>query len=107
MNPSALLAQNSTDSTANSGQTTTQTPDAKKKAAERRQVMGILGINRKDLKGLSEADRHAKIKQALNTKIADFEQKKAAGSLTDKEQSDLSLLKKFEHQGHAKAKSQS
>jgi hypothetical protein len=99
---SALLADTATNSLPNSGQNTTKSPDAAKKAAERRQLLAILGISRADLKGLTPEDRKAKIKEAADKKMAELEQKQTAGSLTAKEQSDLDLLKKFEHHAHAK-----
>jgi hypothetical protein len=105
--PSALLAQNSTNSTANSGQVTPPAPNAAKKGEQRREIMAILGISRADLKSLTPEDRTAKLKEAADKKIAELETKQAAGSLTDKEQSNLVLLKKFEHRGHAKPKTDS
>jgi hypothetical protein len=112
--PSALRADNSTNSTANSAQITTPAPnatqkteDAKKKGAQRREVMDILGMTKADLKGLTSEDRTAKIKDAADKKIEELEKKAVAGSLTDKEQSNLALLKKFERHGHAKAKTNS
>jgi hypothetical protein len=69
--------------------------------------MAILRITRADLKGLTPVDRTAKIKTAVDNKIAELETKQAAGSLTEKEQSNLALLKKFEKHGHAKPKTQS
>jgi hypothetical protein len=114
--PSALLADSSTNSTANSGQITTPTPtpdtakkeaDAKKKGAQRREVMAILGISRADLKGLTTEAKSAKLKAAADAKIAELQTKQAAGTLTSKEQTNLALLKKFEHHGHGKAKANS
>ena len=100
---SALLAQESTNVTPNAGQVAPQTPNAKKKAEQRNRILAILGLTRQDLKGLTPADRRAKIKSLADAKIAQLQQKKTAGSLTDKEQSDLDALKKFEQRGHAKA----
>jgi putative heme degradation protein len=112
--PSALRAQSSTNSAANSGQITTSTPDtakkeadAKKKGAQRREVMAILGITRADLKGLTTGAKSARLKAAADAKIAELQSKQAAGTLTSKEQSNLALLKKFEHHGHGKAKTDS
>ena len=112
--PSALLADSSTNSTANSGQITTPTPgaakktdDAKKKGAQRREVMAILGLTKADLKDLAPEDRTAKIKEAADKKIAELQKMQAAGTLTEKEQSNLALLKKFEQKGHAKKKTDS
>jgi hypothetical protein len=107
ISPSALVAQSSTNSTTNSGQTTTTKPDAAKKAEQHRQIMAILGITKADLKGLTPEERAAKIKTATDNKIAELEKKQAAGTLTEKEQSDLALLKKSQHHGHAKAKTDS
>lgn len=111
---STLLAQTLTNATPNTGQlapnsrgATKNTDDAKKKGAPRREVMAILGFTRADFKGLTPENRAAKLKDAANKKIAELESKQTAGSLTEKEQTDLALLKKFEHHGHAKAKTAS
>jgi hypothetical protein len=105
VSPSALRAQNATNSTPNPGQGATQTPDASQKKALRRQILAILGISPKELKGLAPADRRAKIKAAVETKVAALKQKEAAGTLTAQEQSDLDLLKKFAQHRRAKATS--
>jgi hypothetical protein len=107
ISPSALLADSSTNSTPNTGQLTSPKPDAAKKGAQRREIMAILGISKVDLKGLTQEDKAAKLKAAADKKIAELEKKQTAGSLTDKEQSDLALLKKFEKHGRAKAKTDS
>jgi hypothetical protein len=110
ISPSALLAQSSTNATSNAEQITTPAPkaakqadDAKKKGEQRRQVLAILGLTKADLKSLTAEDRTAKIKDAADKKIAELEKKKADGSLSDKEETDLALLKKFERHGHKKA----
>ena len=94
----SLLAQDTTNTPPNAA----QTPDAAKKGAQMRQILAILGMDRKDLKGLAPEDRRAKIKDAADKKIAELQQKKADGTLTDKEQSNLALLQKFEQHGKAK-----
>ena len=101
--PSALLAQNSTNSTPNAGQGAAQTPSAAERREQLHEVMGILGINGKDLKGLSRQERRAKIRSAAERKIAELNQKKAAGTLTGKEQGDLDLLRRFVHHRKDKA----
>jgi hypothetical protein len=103
MSPSALLAQSSTNSTPNSGATT----PSPKKGADRAKVLAILGMTNKDLKGMAPEDRRAKVKDAAEKKITELEQKKAAGSLTTKGQSDLDTLKKFVSHGKGKKKSDS
>ena len=111
--PCALFADSSTNSPANSAQTT-NTPsapkkglDAEKKGQQRRELMTILGVTKADLKGLTPEDRNAKIKTLATKKISELEAKQTAGSLTTKEQSDLALLKKFEKHAHAKKKTDS
>lgn len=100
----ALMAQVSTNSP---GQNTTQNPDLRaQRREEHRKVMALLGLSPKDLKGLSPEDRRAKIKDAADPKIAALEQKKADGTITAEEQSDLTLLQRLVHHGH-KAKSDS
>ncbi|HEX3720578.1 MAG TPA: hypothetical protein VH595_21715 [Verrucomicrobiae bacterium] len=100
----ALMAQVSTNTP---GQNTTQNPDLRaQRREEHRKVMELLGLNQKDLKALSPEDRRAKIKEAADPKIAALEQKKADGTITAEEQSDLTLLQKAVHHGK-KAKSDS
>jgi hypothetical protein len=112
--PSSLRADVTTNSTPNPGQITTDTPgagkkglDAKNKGAQRREIIALLGMKRSDLKGLTPEERTSKLKSAADKKIAELETKKAAGSLTDKEESNLTLLKKFERHAHAKKKTDS
>ena len=105
--PSALRADDTTNSPATSAPTTTTTPTAPKKALQRRELMSILGLTRADLKGLTTEDRNTKIKTLADKKITELEAKQTAGSITSKEQSNLALLKKFEHRAHAKPKTES
>ena len=109
---SALLADSATNSTANSAQTVTPSAPAKasdteKKTQERRRFMALLGVGKGELKGLSPEDRKTKIKSLADKKISELEAKQTAGSITDKEQSDLSLLKKFEKRAKTKPKTDS
>jgi hypothetical protein len=101
--PSALLADSSTNSSPNTGSLTTTKPDAPKKGEQRRQIMAILGITKAELKGLAAEDKTAKLKEAAHKKIAELEAKQTASSLTETEQSNLALLKKFEKHGHKKS----
>jgi len=111
---SALRADDTTNSPATSAPTTTTTPsvpkkalDPEKRALQRRELMSILGLTRAELKGLTTEDRNAKIKTLADKKITELEAKQTAGSITSKEQSNLALLKKFEHRAHAKPKTES
>lgn len=70
--------------------------------AQNRRVMEIIGLTRADLKGLAPADRRAKIKAAVQTKLTELEQLKANGTITPEQSSDLALLEKRAH--HHKAK---
>ena len=69
--------------------------------------MAILGVTKGDFKGLTPEDRNAKIKTLVEKKVSELEAKQTAGSITSKEQSNLALLKKFEHRAHAKPKTES
>ncbi|HEY3913764.1 MAG TPA: hypothetical protein VGN61_04685 [Verrucomicrobiae bacterium] len=104
----ALMAQvstNVTGTTINEQQNSDQNSDAQaKRRQDRRKAMELIGLNPKDLKGMSPEDRRAKIKTAAEPKITALEQKKTNGTITADEQADLTLLKKLVHPGH-KAKS--
>jgi hypothetical protein len=95
----ALMAEVSTNST---GQTVTQTPTAQQRQADRRKLMKILGLDAKELKGLTPAERRTKIKDATDQKIALLEQQKADGTITADGQSDLAFLESYQHRGKAK-----
>ena len=98
----ALVAQVSTNAP---GQNETQNPAPHKRQADRRKMMKLLGLDSKELKGLTPEERRAKIKEASDQKIAQLQQKKADGTITTEEQSDLAFLeKRMEHAG-AKSKS--
>lgn len=90
------MADSSTNSTS---QTQVQTPGQKHKdltpeqRKERKAAYERMGLTRKDLKDLSPDDRKAKIKEAADKTVAELEQKKAAGSLTEQEQADLNYIK--------------
>jgi hypothetical protein len=101
----ALVAQVSTNTP---GQNSTLTPDQRVKQREdRKKVMELLDLSPKELKGLSPEDRRAKIKEAADPKIAALKAKQANGTITADEQADLTLLEKFMHHGHHKAKTES
>ena len=65
-------------------------------------MMKLLGLDSKELKGLTPEERRAKIKEASDQKIAQLQQKKADGTITTEEQSDLAFLEKRSQ--HAAAK---
>ena len=87
----ALMAQVSTNSP---GQNEIQNSNGQKRQLERRKLMQILGLTPKELKGLAPEERRAKIKEATDQKIAQLQQKKADGSITTEEQSNLAFLQK-------------
>jgi len=101
--PSAVLAQDSTNTAPNAAQGAVQTPSAAERKAELHDVLAILGITRKDLKPLTREERREKINAAAKNMITALDQKLAAGTLTPKEQSDLSVLKRFMHHHKANA----
>jgi hypothetical protein len=88
----ALLAQVSTNSP---GQTAPQSPGTQQKHEQRRELMRILGMNPKDLKGMAPADRRAKIKEAADQKVAELQQQKTAGTITAEGQTDLAFLQNY------------
>jgi Spy/CpxP family protein refolding chaperone len=98
----ALVAQVSTNSP---GQNGTPNPDAHKKQMERRKMMKLLGLTQQELKGLTPEERHARIKEATDQKIAQLQQKKADGTITAEEVSDLAFLQKRGEHAAAKAAS--
>lgn len=56
-------------------------------------VLERAGIKPEELKDLSPAERRAKVKEAVDARIADLEKKKTNGNaLTEQEQSDLDAL---------------
>lgn len=55
-------------------------------------LLQIIGLTPKELNGLSSTERNAKIKAAVDKRIADLEKKKATTALTDQETRDLALL---------------
>jgi hypothetical protein len=79
-------------------------PELAKQLKQRHELMRILGLNPKDLKELTPAERREKIKEAAEAKLADLKQKKESGTLTSQEQTDLELLRNFLNHGHAKPK---
>ncbi|HUD45683.1 MAG TPA: hypothetical protein VMR33_02580 [Candidatus Baltobacteraceae bacterium] len=99
----ALLAQVSTNSP---GQNETQTPSPHKRQGGRQKMMKILGLTPQDLKGLTPEERHAKMKEATDQKVTELQQKKADGTITAEEQSDLAFLQERMQRAAAKAKSE-
>lgn len=87
----------------------TETPHAHKAlTAEQRQdrqkAMELIGLNRKDLKGLTPKERNDKIKEAVDKYLADEKAKKEAGTFTAEDQKNVDLVKKtFEHHKKSKA----
>ncbi len=97
----ALLAQVSTNTP---GQNESQTSSLQKRQADRRKLMKILALDPKELKGLTPQERRAKIKEATDQKIVELKQKKAGGTITAEEQSDLAFLEKRAQRAAARAK---
>ena len=58
---------------------------------------------RDSLKGMTPEDRRAKIKDATDQKISLLQQKKADGTITPDEQSDLAFLQSMHHHGKGKS----
>ncbi len=77
-------------------------PAVARQMQQRREMMKMLGLNPKDLKDLTPAERRAKIKAAAEQKVAELEKKKADGTITEQEQSALALLEKRLQHAHAK-----
>jgi hypothetical protein len=101
----SLFAQTTTPTTPGTSDTPAahsgQTADQRK---ARQELMKILGLDPKELKGLSREDRAAKVKEAAKKYVADMKEKKAAGTLTADEKTDLAKVEKFLAGGHKKAK---
>jgi predicted RNA binding protein with dsRBD fold (UPF0201 family) len=56
-------------------------------------VLERAGVKQDDVKDLPPAERRAKVKEAIDTRVADLEKKKSGGTaLTEQEQSDLDSL---------------
>ncbi|MGP8201046.1 MAG: hypothetical protein ACLQU4_16260 [Limisphaerales bacterium] len=67
-------------------------------------ILKLVGLTPADVKGLTPAERRAKIVQAANTVIAELQAKKANGTLTPEGQERLNRLEKFQaHANHPKA----
>jgi iron uptake system EfeUOB component EfeO/EfeM len=68
-----------------------------------RGVLERAGLNPDEIKDLPPAERHAKLKGAVDARVADLEKKKSGGPLTEQEQSDLDSLNQIkgmlDHQG--------
>jgi phage I-like protein len=99
----SLMAQSATNSVNTPG---TQTPGQHKE--QHLVLLKILGLTHADLKGLTPAERQAKMKTAATNVVAELQAKKANGTLTTKEQADLDIVQKYlAHPGHKKAKTPS
>ncbi len=58
-----------------------------------RAVLERAGLKPEEMKDLPPAERRAKVKEAIDTRVADLEKKKSGGTaLTEQEQSDLDTL---------------
>jgi hypothetical protein len=88
----ALVAQVSTNSP---GQTQTQNSTGQQKQQQRRQLLKILGLNPKELKGMTPEERRTTIKSNADQKVAQLQQQKADGSITPQGQSDLAFLQNY------------
>ena len=84
----SLMAQSNTNSAT---PPSTQTP-AKHKAQA---ILKLVGLTAADLKGLSPAERQAKIRQAATTVEAELQAKKANGTLTPEGQKRLNHIEKW------------
>ncbi|MGD0815532.1 MAG: hypothetical protein ABSA83_18190 [Verrucomicrobiota bacterium] len=58
-------------------------------------LLKLVGLTPADVKGLTPAERRAKIAQAANTVVAELQAKKANGTLTPEEQKRLTHLENF------------
>jgi hypothetical protein len=100
----SLMAQSSTNSVT---PPSTQTPGHKDGTPEQRKdrqaMMKLLGLSKDDLKDLSPKERKAKIKETADKFVADWKAKKAGGTLTAEEQTNLDKVEKFlANAGHKK-----
>ena len=101
----SLMAQSATNSpgTQTPGQHQGATPEQRKE--QHLALLKILGLTQAELKPLTPAERQAKMKTAATNVVTELQAKKANGTLTAKEQSDLEIVQKYlGHGGHKKAK---
>jgi len=97
------MAQSTTAST-NSAPATPGEKHHGANSEQRKAIMKLLGLNPADLKSLTPEERKDKVKEAADKYIASMKAKKASGTLTAEQQSDLDKVEKFvAHQGHKKA----
>jgi len=67
-------------------------------------ILKLVGLTPADVKGLTRAERQARIKQAANNVAAELQAKKANGTLTAEGQTRLDRIEKFlARAGHKKA----
>jgi hypothetical protein len=98
----SLLAQTDTNSApATPGAHQGATPEQREKRMGA--ILKILDLNPADLKAMDPKDRQAKIKETAEKFVADLKAKKATGTLTDEEQTNLDKIQKFLAHGHKKA----
>jgi len=70
-----------------------------------RELLPAIGLTRTDMQGLSQEERRAKVKDAMEKKVAELKAKKDAGTLTDQDKKDFMIIEKFKNranQGGAK-----
>jgi hypothetical protein len=98
----SLMAQStSTNSTPG---TTHKALSPEQRKEQRAALLKALNLTPADLKGLSREDQTAKMKEAANKVVTDLQAKKASGTLTADEQTQLETVQKFlAHGGHHKA----
>ena len=105
---SSLLADGTNTTSQTDGQTTAQKlrdmtpaerkayiadhPELARKMQERKAVMERMGIDHKELRGLSPEDRRAKVTEAAENTVKELEAKKASGTLTAQDQTDLTYI---------------
>ena len=102
----SLMAQSATNSVnppgaQTPGQHQGMTPQQRR---EHLALLKLLGLTPADLKGLTRAERQAKIKATATNLAAELQAKKANGTLTADGQIRLDRIEKFlAHAGHKKA----
>jgi hypothetical protein len=93
--PVSLLAQDAT-TTPN-----TNRPAFRQGAQQRGEFMKSLGLDPQEMKGLTPEQRQAKMKEAIDKKMTELQKKKADGTITEQEQTQLDRLQKMkDHTGH-------
>jgi hypothetical protein len=93
--PALTLAEDSASTT-----TTNAAPAVKHQRGNMQEVLKAVGLLPADLKGLDKDARHAKLKEAVDKKLAELKAKKTAGTLTDQDKKDFAVIQKFESARH-------